>query len=550
MVKKIIQNSKHLFSHQHSSILSGAFVIGLSYFLSAGLGLIRNRLLASRFFGGLESHLDVYFAAFVIPDTIFQLIVVGALSAAFIPVFSSYLKKGQKQANRLANATLNSLLLTMIIILAVVYIFALPTSRLIANFSLSETRLMARLMRLMLISQIFFTISSFLTGVIQAHRRFLIPAIAPLFYNLGIIIGIITLSPYIGIYGPALGVLLGAFLHMLVQIPLSLSLGFQYQPFLSFTHQGVKKIRHLMLPRSAALGITQLERWVAVNIVSLLSAGSLAMFNFARQLYTLPITLFGVSLGQASFPTLSDQSNQKDLRSFKSTLRQSLLQLLFLSLPASALLLTLRIPVVRLVFGAKAFPWQATLTTGRTLAFFALSIAPQATTHILIRAFYALKNTKTPLIISLVTLITASFFGYLLAVPLQMGVPGLALAISLANLISALFLFHLLQKEIGSLQLYQPLFKMLTVSFITAVFLWAPMRLLDQLVFDTTHTLPLIGLTLVATILGFSAYLVLSHLLRIGQLYSFIKLIKRLDNWHSVLSESEEIIETPSQEQL
>ncbi len=551
MVKKIIKNSKHIFSLQHNSILSGAFVIGLSYLLSAILGLIRNRLLASHFFGGLESHLDVYFAAFVVPDSVFQLIVVGALSAAFIPVLSSYLKKGQKEANNFSNATLNSLLFTVTVLLIIIFIFAVPVSRFIANFTPRQTLLMARLMRIMLVSQIFFTISSFFTGIIQTHRRFLIPAIAPLFYNVGIIAGILILAPKYGIYGPAIGVLVGSFMHMIIQFPLGFSLGYKYKPFLNFKHHGVKKIGRLMLPRSASLAVTQFERWVSVNIVSLLSAGSLAIFNFARQLYTMPITLFGVSLGQASFPTLSDQSSKKDYKSFRSTLNQSLLQIFFFSLPASALLLTLRIPIVRLAFGAKAFPWQATLTTGRALAFFALSIAPQATTHILVRAFYALQNTKTPLIISTITLIIASALGYSLAIPLNIGVPGLALAITVANLVSAFLLFHLLQKEIGSLHIYKPLGKMIIVSFATAVFLWAPMRLLDQLVFDTTRTLPLLALTFTASVFGMAVYLGLSYLLRIEQLQSFVKLIKRLDSWRNVLSQTEEIIESPnSQDQL
>lgn len=551
MVQKIIKNSKHIFSRQQTSILSGAFVIGLSYLLSALLGLVRNRLLASHFFGGLESHLDVYFAAFVIPDTVFQLIVVGALSAAFIPVFSSYLKKSPSQASKLANNVLNALLITITIISVGIFLLALPLSRLIANFSPSHTLLMARLMRIMLVSQLFFTVSSFLTGYLQAHRRFLVPAIAPLFYNLGIIGGIVFLSSPLGIYGPVIGVLIGAFLHMAIQIPLSLRLGFSYQPLaINFFHPGIKKLLSLMPPRSAALALAQLERWVAVNIVSLLSAGSLAIFNFARQLYTLPITLFGVSLGQASFPTLSDQSQNKTFTSFKKTLTNSVLQILFFSLPASALLLTLRIPVVRLVFGAKAFPWQATLTTGRTLAFFSLSIAPQATTHVFVRAFYALQDTKTPLIVSFITILLTSMLGFFFSVFLNLGVPGLSLAITVANLTAALLLLLLIQKQIGSLEIYRPVFRILLVSFITALALWAPMRLLDQFIFDTTRTLPLIGLSLVASCFGLSTYLGLSYLFNIPQLQALSKLFKRFDTWQTTLFQTQEIIDNPTQEQL
>lgn len=545
MVKKLIENSRNLFSKQSNSILSAAFIIAISYAASAVLGLVRNRLLAAHFFGGREQELDVYFAAFVIPDTIFQLLVVGALSAAFIPVYSRYLGKGTEKANELANATLNSILLVLTSFTVIISIFALPVSNLIANFPHEQSLLMASLMRLMLISQVFFTISTFLTGIIQTHRRFLVPAFAPLFYNLGIIIGIVLLVPTMGIYGAAWGVVIGAVLHMLVQIPLSYHLGYRYRPIVSFTHPGVRSITRLMIPRTLALAVTQAERWIAVIITSVLSAGSLSILNFARQLYIMPTILFGVSLGQASFPNLSAQADGK-LEQFNKTLSQTLLQIFFFSLPASALLLILRIPIVRIAFGAENFPWSATLLTGKTLAVFALSIAPQAAAHVLVRAFYALEDTKTPLLISLITVVFSLFFSYILALTLGLGILGIAVAVSISDIIGFFILVTFLQKRVGIFHIYGPAFKMLVATVFTTASLWLPFRVLDQFVFDTTRTLPLLGLTAITSTIGMMVYFGFSYLLNVEELNTVMKMAHRLGNWRKVLSQSEEVIEPPS----
>lgn len=544
MVKTLLDKSRTLLSRQSSSILSAALIIAVSYLLSAGLGLIRNRLLAARFFGGAESALDVYFAAFVIPDSIFQLLVVGALSAAFIPVYSRYLKRGDEQANHLVNATLNLLLLFLLLIVILLFVFALPVSNLISNFSPPQALLMSNLMRIMLISQLFFTVSTFLTGILQSHQRFLIPAIAPLFYNFGIILGIIFLTPSLGIYGAGFGVIIGALLHMLVQIPLSLRLGFRYQLLLDFGHEGVANIRRLMIPRTAALAVIQLERWNAVFIASIFSAGSLTLFNFARQLYSLPISLFGVSLGQASFPTLSAQIADNNHDQFKKTLSHSLLQILFFSLPATALLLVLRLPVVRLVFGARNFPWEATLLTGKTLALLSLSIAPQAISQVLVRAFYALHNTKTPFLVSLATVILHLALSFFLAVTLNTGILGLSLGTTIANTLSIIMLLILLEKKLGRLYIYADTLKMLLATTFTAIFLWGPMRLLDQFVFDTTRTFPLLLLTGTASLIGLLVYFTLSFFLKIPQLTTVITLLQRLGNWRRILHATQEVIET------
>lgn len=542
MVQALISGSKKLLAREHSNILSAAAIIATFTLLAAGLGLIRNRLLAGYFFGGLEGQLDVYFAAFVVPDTVFQLLVTGALSAAFIPIYSAKLRNEPGDANHVANATLNLMFLFLLLATVVLIVFAYPVSQLVANFPPEQTALLASLMRIMLISQLFFGVSSFLTGVIQSHQRFIVPALAPVVYNASIIGGTM-LAPKLGIYGPAYGVVVGAFLHMLVQLPLARKLGYSFKFIFEPGNKDLRTIGKLMVPRTAALAVGQVERWISVYFASFFAAGYLTMFNFARQLYILPINLFGVSLGQASLPRLSAEAAGEELADFRRTLSDAILQIFFLALPVSVLFLVLRIPVVRIVFGAKPFPWEATLLTGRTLALFTLSIAPQAATQILVRAFYALKNTRLPLAISVITVGVHLILTVTFALGMKLNIMGLALAMSISNIIGAVLLLAFLEKKIGSLKLYPKLAAMVAATALTGLALWIPLRILDQLVFDTTRTGPLIILTFIAGSFGLAVYLILSKLMNVPQLDAILKLVHRWSNWRAVLSRSNEVIE-------
>lgn len=545
MVQTLIKRGQRLLQTEHKSILSAAFVIAVSYLASALLGLVRNHLLAARFFGGLEGDLDVYFAAFVLPDTIFQLLVVGAVSAAFIPIFQDHLARSKDEARLLGNAALTTISLTLLVLTLFIAIFARPIAGLMAHYSPEKLDLMANLIRIMSIAQVLFALSAFLTGILQAQRRFLIPAIAPLLYNLGTIIGIYFLSGSFGIYSAAIGVVFGSLLHVLVQLPLVSQLGFGPRPVFYPRHPGVLSMLRMMPPRALALGFDQFERWVAVNLTSLLTAGSLSIFSFARQLYALPVSLFGVSLSQASFPTLSDEASQRDLTKFRTTLAKSLLQIFFFALPASVLVLILRIPLVRLAFGARSFPWEATLLTGRALALLSLSIAPLAGSQVLTRAFHALKDTRRPLYIGGFTMVIFTLAAYYLGGQKVYGVLGITAAMSLSNFLDFTLLYIILRRRTGPLSVVGRFIKMLIASGATAVSLWLPMRLLDQFVFDTTRTVPLIILTLIVSLVGFLVYLLFCKILAIEELADVSALMKKLGNWRRILGESEEVIEPP-----
>jgi putative peptidoglycan lipid II flippase len=540
-MRELIKNGTNLLLRRQTNILSAAFIIMVTYGVSHLVGLLKTRLLISFFFGSGTSLLDVYYAAFVIPDTLFQLLVIGSLSAAFIPVFTKLLAHRESEAWYVAGISLNLVFVVFFIISVIIFIFTRPLSQLIApGFSPEQISIMSSLLKVMLVAQLFFCVSGFLTGIIQSHQRFLIPALAPVAYNLGIIAGIIFLSPALGIFGPAVGVIIGAALHMAIQIPVARRLGFRFIPSVNFKNPEVKEILHLMSPRAIALGIDQIEQFIAVILSSLLASGSLTLFNVARLLYTLPSSLFGVTIGQAALPALSRQSVESDRRHYRQTLTDSLLQITFLALPLSTLFIVLRIPVVRLVFGAKSFPWTATLTTAKMLAVLTVSSTFSALMQLVIRGFYALHDTKTPLVVGFFAALFDVAAGITAVRFLNMGVIGIALAISLTNILETIALFLILYPRLNGdksffIHVISSFIKMVITSFITGFSLWIPMRLLDQFVFDTTRTVPLIALTVITSGIGLSAYLLFSYFFRVDELNSFIVLTRRLGNWKNII---------------
>ncbi len=550
MVEFLFKNGKVIFWRRQTNILSAAFVIMVTALASGLLGLLRDRLLAGKFFGGLEWQLDVYFAAFRLPDMVFQLLVIGALSAAFIPVLNEYLEKDKDEAYLVASSALNIVLASFILLGGIIFVFAPSLCQMIApNFSSEKILLMSSLTRIMLVAQIFFCISNFLTGIIQCHQRFLVPALAPVAYNLGIILGIVFLTPFLGIYGPTLGVVLGALLHLLVQLPLAMKLGFSFSPFNTrVSHPGVKEIIKLTIPRTFSLAVSQIEATVPVFLATSFAAGSLSIFYFAQHLMSFPVGLFGAAIGQAALPALSQNSARKDWQEFKRTFLSSFFQILYLVLPVTAILLVLRVPVVRLAFGVKNFPWQATILTGKTLALFTVAIFSQSVIQVLVRGFYALRNTKTPLLVAVFAMVSNIFLSIFLTMYFHFGILGLAAATSIASFLHAVLLFVFLDRAVLGFERKSVSLSLLKIggaALVTAFFLWIPMRLLDRYVLDTAKTINLILLTMVAGLVGLGVYVSFSLLLRIEEFRVFVGLLKKIGQWRKILSESEEIIDSP-----
>jgi putative peptidoglycan lipid II flippase len=536
---------KRLFEKESSSILSAATIIMGATLASALLGLVRTRLLISYFYAD-KAVVDVFWAAFRLPDMIFQIIIVGALSSAFIPVFSRYISD-KKESNMIASSMINVVMTIMIALSIAIFIFAYPLSKLIAGgFEESQLLLMANLTRIMAAAQIFFGFSSFLTGVIQSHKRFLVPALSPVLYNLGIIIGILVFGRTLGIYGAAVGVVIGAILHLLAQLPLARNLGFKYSFNINRNHEAVKEMSRLMLPRVLTLSLVQIEATAIITFSSWLSVGTVTIISIAQQLANLPVRLIGIPIGQASLPFFTKITSKNDLLSLATMVNNTILEMLYLALPSSVIVLVLRIPLVRLAYGADSFPWAETVLTGKLVAILAISIAARSLTHILVRVFYSLHNTTTPFLTNLLSTIINIGLSYYFLFVIKSGVLGMAFAITVASLIETIVLTALLYSLAGfaSSHLIFPVLKMIGITFVTSLALWIPLRFLDALIFDTTRTIPLILLTVTVGLIGLGVYILLSYIFKIKELGVFVRLVQKIGGWHKALSQSDETLET------
>ncbi len=553
MVNRFLKTGQKIFAREQTNILSAASVITIASFISAAFGLLKTRLLLSHF---ASDDLAAYLVALRFPELIFQLFVVGALSAAFIPVFSKYLQKNSHEAYHISSSVMNVVLIIFIALSTIIFINAEWFNDLITadtrKFTFAQIELAADLSRVMIFAQLLFAISSFLTSTIQAQKRFLIPALSPVAYNVGIIAGIVLFSSWLGIYAAAAGVVIGAFLHLLMQLPLAFRLGFSYQPVIDLKHIGVKEMFSLMPPRILTLSVTQIELFSMVYFATAVSTTSLIVLQIAQQLIVAPVRMFSVPIGQASLPFLSKENAAGALEEFKATFLSSLNQILYLAFLATALMLILRVPLVRLAYGSKEFPWPTTLLTARTVAILSISIFAQGALHIVNRAFYALHNTKVPFIISLASVGMNILLSYLAVFRLNLGVLGLALSVSISSITQLLLLLFSLNQLTGGFKaskLLLPPLKMLLATAITGISLWIPMHLLEELIFDTTRTIPLLLLTMTTSLIGLIVYLFLSLVLRIEELNAFLALIKRIGNWRKVLTETEAVVEPATQAQ-
>jgi putative peptidoglycan lipid II flippase len=547
---RFISRSNELLEQQQASILSAAFIITGASILSGLFGILRNRILVGYFYG--LPVLDAYWVSFRLPELVFQILVIGTLSSAFIPVFTKYEKISKSEAFRMASTVLNLILISFVLLSTIVFIFAEPLTRAMTgeSFTDQQVQVSAQLTQVMIFAQFFFAISNFLSGTIQSYKRFIIPALSPIAYNLGIIIGTILLSPRFGIMGPAMGVVIGAFLHVILQIPLAIKLGFQYYPRLDFSHPGVKEICKLMIPRTLTISVNQLQLFATTFFATHLALNSVSILYLAQALMTFPIRIFGAPIGQAALPFLSKESNGGDFVAFKKLMFQSLHQISFFAFPASVMMLILRVPIVRLTLGDPNFPWSATILTGKVVAVFAFSIAAQASVHILIRAFYALHDTKRPLAASLIStaiFMAMSIFSVFFS---TWGVMGLAIALTVSTVTEMVLLLLLLNQQIPILNdkaFWIPQIKMFAASFLMAVFLWLPFRIFDELIFDTTRTIDLIGLTISVGTIGMLTYIMFAYLLEIKELHMIFRLFEGLGNWKNTLSRTTEVVETAGQ---
>ena len=509
------------------NVTSAALLIGGASLASRLVGLIRDRMLASSF--GAGDALDAYYAAFRLPDFFYQLIVLGAITAGFIPIFTEYMeRKGADEAKVLAGKVFSTIMIILVVACGLFAVFAdflVPFT--VPGFTGVKLLETIQLSRILLISTVLLGMSAVMGGILQSLRRFVAFAFAPVLYNLGIIAGIIFLVPIFGVAGIAWGVVIGAVLHLSVQAVVAIPIGMSRLKKPTFKDSGVLEIIKLTIPRVGALAAMQINLIILIALASSQETGSVAIFNLANNLQYVPISLIGISFAVASLPAFSKLAADKDMEGLRHIFLATTRKVFFLIIPATALTLLLRAQIVRLLYGAGEFDWSATIRTADALAMFALSLIAQSAAPVLTRVFYALKDSKTPFTIAAVSMSANIGIAFLLKD--DFGVTGLAAAFSIGAFIQFGLLWFVLRKRLGGhlegKELTISLIKTILASIALFGFGWVARQYIGT-IYPLRTFLQVALQAGAAIVVGITAFSVLATLLRVQEFHEFIAAMK------------------------
>jgi putative peptidoglycan lipid II flippase len=436
---------------ERDNVSRAAGVVGFFTLLSRILGLLRDITLAKFFGAGMVA--DAFYVAFRIPNLLRRLFAEGSLTIAFIPIFTEYLRqKSREDAFELARIVLTvlSLILTIVTILGILFA---PWIVRIQAWGFGEAGvkydLTVLLTRIMFPYIFLVSLVALFMGILNSLRHFAAPAAAPILLNIGIIGATIWISPYLSqpIIGTAIGVLIGGILQVFLQLPWLIKKGLTLLPCWMPGHPAVKRIGLLMLPAIFGSAIYQFNQFIGTLLASLLAEGSVSWLYYADRIVQFPLGVFAIAVGTAALPSLSKQAAEKDLYAFRNTLNHSISITFFITIPSMAGLIILRQPIIRLFFERGAFDSFSTVMTAEALLFYSLGLWAVSGVRVIVPAFYALQDTKTPVKVAFISLVAYLFFSLVLMGRLRHG--GLALALSVASVIQLCLLVFFLKQRIG-----------------------------------------------------------------------------------------------------
>jgi len=407
MVARVI----NLFYREIRGLHQAAYVLALFTLASQILALVRDRILAHQFGAGHE--LDIYYAAFRIPDLLYVLFA-SVLSVYVLLPFVYRAKQDGDEAGRLVLSQMFTIFLVVYIVVSITTIVIAPTlvTYFFPGFSATSYDEVVLLLRILLLQPLFLGISSLLGVITQLQHRFVIYAISPLVYNVGIILGAVVLYPLFGLVGLVLGVVFGALGHMAVQIPIVIRSQLAFTLVFNIDWKLMRQIAKVAVPRAVTLSLNQILLIVLVSLASLMSVGSVSVLQFAYNLQSVPLAIIGMSYSVAAFPTLAELLVQKKHQEFNNFVITALRHIIFWSLPIITLVVVLRAQIVRVLLGSGSFDWHDTRLTAAVLGLFVVSLTAQSVLLLLVRAFYAGGRTRIPFILTLVGTIVGSLSAY------------------------------------------------------------------------------------------------------------------------------------------
>ena len=410
MVKRVF----NLMYKEIRGLHEAAYILAFFTFLSQLLALIRDRIFAHQF--GASMTLDLYYTAFRIPDLLFVIFASILSVYVLIPFVAEARKKGGSVAVRALLSQVFSIFLFCYALVAVlIAMFAYPiTGLFFPGFMGPDQDMLVLLVRILLLQPLLLSISNLLGVATQLSQRFILYALSPILYNVGIIFGVVFLYPLFGLSGLVSGVLIGALMHVSIQIPFMRREEIFPKLLFSFDTALLARIFENSIPRALTLALHQIVLLALLGVASIMAVGSVSVFQFAFNLQSVPLAIIGVSYSVAAFPTLARMFTNGETESFIAHVAAALRHIFFWSIPAAALIIVLRAQIVRVILGSGAFGWDDTRLTAAALAIFSISLAAQAVNLLIVRAFYAGGNTRTPLVVTLFSSIAALAFSLLL----------------------------------------------------------------------------------------------------------------------------------------
>ncbi len=512
---------------QTNHIESSAFVLAFFTFIGSFLSIIRNALLASTF--GASKTLDIYYAAFRIPDFIFNIFILGALAAGFIPLFIKYQNIGKKESNEFATSIMVSISFLSALFGIVFVIFAdIIVKWLFPGFDLASLNIIANLSRIMMIQPIVLGLSSLIGNILQVNNLYMPIALAPLLYNVGIIIGIVWFYPIFGVYGLGYGVVLGAFLNLIIKYWPFRKIDFVFSlPHSKVFKQYIKEFSVLTSFRALSIINLQLFLFVISNVASYLQPGSLGIINFALNIQDFPRSVFAMSFAVASFPILSRQFTNNQKKEFTETYKKTLIQILSFLIPIFFAFLIFRSPIVRLLLGYGKFDWTATNTTISIFTILVFGFIAHALQDFLLNTLFAANNTIAPFVSGLGAFGVGSLLSFYLG--RVFGLKGLAISYIIADILYALFLFISSIKYFDKTILKGLIQKIGSIFFcalIASIFGFGAFKLLEH-IFITSKVIYLILDSFVAGIIMIAVYLFMMSLFKIKEFNTAIDFVKQ-----------------------
>jgi putative peptidoglycan lipid II flippase len=501
-------------------IVSGAFLI------SRVLGWVRLVVIADTF--GASADIDAFFAAFRLPDLIFQLVAAGALSSALIPVVSGLLARDEAvRAWRVVSTVTTLMLVALGVLAAILFVIApLVMPAITPGFGPAQLDRTVGLTRIMLLSPIFLSMGAVATSALNAGGRFAASAIAPIVYNLAIIAAALTLAPSLGVTGLAIGVVGGSVGHLAVQLRPLARLGFRYEPRIEWDDPHARQALLLMVPRAFGLGAGQVTFIVVTALASTLGTGAVSDFNYAFTLLQIPIGVIGVPLGIVLLPSLSRAAGIGREAEFADLLTKAIRLLLYVMIPIAGLVAVLRRPFIDILFGGGKIGDADLDVIATTLLWFLTGLAAHALIAVLARAFYARQDTRTPVLAAVAAVVLNSSLAVVLVGPLGLG--GIALAIALAAWVEAIALLVVLQRRVLHLRLQgvgRVAIESIAGALVAGAIAIGVAALIERWIGSAPDRISLIGESVVVTVAFGLVYAAVSAVLRIPELASIVEVM-------------------------